>query len=202
MDKERALKALASLPQHADSWSRLREKDTGSKAITNWQTQLVGNRPVCGLVAFSDGKAINLVNFQPARISGTHYGGEDNTLFIAKSASGDVLSSYAMGKVSDPVEEVYHVMAFFALSVMTGYLPTAERHSWENAGKGAILADMLRICGVTVESAQAIKGIATQSYAKGLVSASIDLCAEKMRRVESEWESVGRKSRGKVKVTI
>jgi hypothetical protein len=123
---------------------------TGESVISNWPTQLLGNRPLSGNVKFTiAGKTKNhaIENFMPAR---------DKAGKPSKANVGDFRRNYESGlpeKIAS--KEFLNLLVYFILSAMTGRLPTpnVKGFSAESTLKASIAHEWLDSQNITVESA-------------------------------------------------
>ncbi len=123
---------------------------TGESVISNWPTQLLGNRPLTGSVVFLiAGKRKNhaISNFMPAR---------DKAGKPSKANVGDFRRNYESGlpeKVAS--KEFLNLLSYFILSAMTGRLPTpnVKGFSAESTLKATIASEWLQSQDIGIESA-------------------------------------------------
>lgn len=126
---------------------------TGEPVISNWPTQLLGNRPMTGKLTFTIAgkkKSHAIANFQPARDLKT---GEP-----MKSKVGNRRRGYEAGlpeKVAS--KEWLNVFSYFILSAMTGRLPTPndKGYSAESTLKASIAHGWIGENDITLNSATA-----------------------------------------------
>jgi hypothetical protein len=205
MDEKQAKDALKAIPTKASEFSRLREPETGAVTITNYPTQILGNRAVTGTCILVDAKntktTVKLLNWMPARLNpaynGQDAGGENPQ---AKGLSGSMMSKYASGDVKDATQECLHVMAYLALSIATGHLPTPDRPSWENTTKAVMLGEMVKIAGMSPIRIEFVGKGGTLVANADLISGIIATCTNWMEYVQNHWAVADRKRRKSVPI--
>jgi energy-converting hydrogenase Eha subunit A len=205
MDDKVGKNTLKVIPDKADQFGQLREPTTGERTITNYPTQLLGNRAVTGTCVLQDAKGtkttVKLLNWMPARTNPAYNGEDAGGLSpLAKGLSGSMMSKYQTGDVLDAVQESLHVMSYLALSIVTGHLPTPDRPSWENTTKAVILGEMVKVSGMTPIRIEFVgKGGVLVANAD-LISGVIATCTNWMEYVQKNWNVADRKRRKSVKI--
>ena len=156
-------------------------------AITNWPTQLLGNRPVSGSLTFRmspKGKAqtVEIESFTPARDlkSGKH----------EKGAVRQFRLAYEAGLPKDVAgSEFLNLLACFVISAVTGELPSPNRASGESTLKGSIAHRWISDNGIMLESVTASNPETGVSLTHSGESAMGILLAfaENFNRIKSDW---------------
>ncbi len=119
-------------------------------AITNWPTQLLGNRPVSGTLSYRTStkgnvSTVDLESFTPARDlkTGKH----------EKGAVRQFRLAYEAGLPNDAAkDEFFKVLACYVISAMTGELPSPNRASGESTLKGAIAHHWIDQGGLVIDT--------------------------------------------------
>lgn len=146
--------ALAESIRIGRDFGRLKHPESGKSPMSNWSTQLLGNRPVTATAVWklgSESEEIRLVSFQPAR--------DLESGAAVRSAVKKFRIAYETGKIPDDTVrgEVLRVASYLAASVATGQLPTPTRISAESTLKGAILSQWLESMPLALESLEVHK---------------------------------------------
>jgi hypothetical protein len=196
---------LKIIPTKADEFSQLREPTTGERTITNYPTQILGNRAVTGTCILVDGKGtkttVKLLNWMPARTNPAYNGEDAGGLSpLAKGLSGSMMSKYQTGDVQNPVQESLHVMGYLAISIVSGHLPTPDRPSWENTTKAVMLGEMVKIAGMTPIQVEFVGKGGTLVANSNLISGIIETCTNWMEYVQKTWNVADRKRRKSVQI--
>ncbi len=158
---------------------------TGESVISNWPTQLLGNRPLSGRVVFTIAgkrKTHAIENFMPARNLKT---GEP-----MKASVGDFRRNYESGlpeKIAS--REFLNLLVYFILSAMTGRLPTpnVKGFSAESTLKASIAHEWLESKGMVIESASVTNADSNQSvdHSGNAVMGILLAFVENRQRVDS-----------------
>lgn len=156
-------------------------------AITNWPTQLLGNRPVSGSLTYRmtpKGKAttVEVEAFTPARDlkNGKH----------EKGAVRQFRLAYEAGLPSDVAPaEFWRLLTCYTISAITGELPSPNRASGESTLKGSIAHRWITDSGIILDSVVASNsetGV-TIEHSGDAVMGILLAFRENFDRVKQQW---------------
>lgn len=149
MNSEVALNALSTMIQLGRAFGNARDNE-GKQPMTNWTTQLLGNRPISAsavwTLADGDEVEVNISDFIPSRNLQTGEADKGNVkAFRQAYESRGIPEDIA-------VTEVLKVATYLAASVATGRLPTVSQVSAESSLKGGILSEWMESTGIAPAS--------------------------------------------------
>ncbi len=157
---------------------------TGESVISNWPTQLLGNRPMTGSLTFKvndRSKTHHIDNFMPARESNGK---------PSKSRVGDFRRNYEAGlpeKVAS--KEWLNVLTYFVLSIMTGRMPTPtlKGFSGESTLKSVIAASWVDASGIEITEAtvKSPDGTAELTHSAEAITGLFRVFEENRQRTEA-----------------
>ncbi len=156
-------------------------------AITNWPTQLLGNRPVSGSIVYRlspKGKAqtVTIESFTPARDlkTGKH----------EKGAVRQFRLAYEAGLPADAAKpEFWNLLACFVISAITGELPSPNRASGESTLKGTVAHTWIKDFGIILDSVVATNpetGVSLERSGESTLGVLMAF-AENYQRIVSQW---------------
>ena len=149
--------------------------------ITNWPTQLLGNRPVSGEVSYIiAGKTVKhtVKAFTPARNIKT---GESTKAEVKKFRK-----AYSAGDpAASEKREGLNFLTYLILSAVTGKLPTPKLASGESTLKAALALHMLEGSGATIKAVnvQGESDAEAIAYTGASVLGTLNLFAENHKRI-------------------
>lgn len=165
-------------------FARRRNPATDSPPMTNWTTQLFGNRPVSASATWELGDRefkVEIDKFMPAR---------DEKNNPVKKYAGTIRKIWASGKLADDkvVDELLQGATYFVTSCMTGQLPSPKRLSAESTLKGHVLAAWaaggnLELKALTIHGDDG----AEMTYKPDRVSAFVSTFDDNARHVLETW---------------
>lgn len=175
-----------------------RHRDESGKApMSNWPTQLLGNRQVTATAILKDASgeshAVELVDFQPARNPKTNQ--------ADKKLVKTMRLAYESGNLpSDVVQsEVYRFIAYCIASAITGKLPSAKSVSAESTLKAHLALHLMESAGVTLERVTVFNGDESSLTHEGKGAVGVlSLFESNAQRILNEWSlgNVGDASKG------
>jgi len=154
-------------------------------AITNWPTQLLGNRILSGSLTYRIGQKLSthaIAGFMPAR--------NVKTGKPEKGAVRTFRMTYESGMPSGAAgREFLNLLTYCLLSCITGELPSPNRASGESTIKGSIALSFVNLAGMSIESATVSNdetgaSITLSGEAIGGILKAFD---ENRQRVERTW---------------
>lgn len=156
-------------------------------AITNWPTQLLGNRPVSGSLTFrmspkGKSQTVSVESFTPARNLKT---GETE-----KGAVRQFRLAYEAGLPAEIAgSEFLKLLACFVISAVTGELPSPNRASGESTLKGSIALKWINDNGILIDSVVASNpetGVSL-THSGDATMGVLKIFSENYNRIKSEW---------------
>lgn len=183
---------LAEIEVIATEFNSHRNPETDSKPMSNWVTQLFGNRPVSATAVWNlDGEEseIALDTWQPAR----DQDGNPN-----KGSAGDFRKLYASRGVSDANarDEVLRFATYAAASFLSGRLPSPKGISAESTLKAEIVKAFQDKYGLELVSITLRDGDVEIAHAPDSVNGVMSLFNANADRIRETWPRVQGRGRG------
>lgn len=183
---------LAGIESIATEFNSYVNPETESKPMSNWVTQLFGNRPVSANATWTiDGESheIEIRGFQPARDAD---GNPD------KGAAGDFRKLYASRGVSDDnvAQETLRFATYAVASFLSGQLPSPKRISAESTLKAEIVKFFKDDFGLELESLTLLDGNDSMTHEPESVYGVMSLFNANAQRIRDTWNQKQGRGRG------
>ena len=187
---------LVSAMAIAKDYQRHRD-ESGKPPMSNWPTQLLGNRQVTATAILKDASgeshAVELADFQPARNPKTNQ--------ADKKLVKTIRLAYESGSLPSDVvkDEVYRFISYCIASAITGKLPSAKSVSAESTLKAHLALHLMESAGVTLERITVFNGDESSLSHEGEGAVSVlGLFESNAQRILNEWNlgSIGDASKG------